>query len=176
MNNYILLCALGPDRPELLKRLTKRILDTGCNLEETSMAALGQETAVISLISGSWDAIAKLESALPRLEQHTDWRFMVRRTEARKREGAHLPYAVEVISADKPGIVHHLLEFFVVRGITIDNFTSGRFAANQTGTEMFTAHLSVGIPVDLHIAGVRDEFMEFCDGLNLDAIIEPIKN
>ena len=84
--------------------------------------------------------------------------------------------AVEVIAADKPGIVHHLVEFFGARGILIDNFASTRYTASQTGTDMFSAHLAVSIPSDLHIAALRDEFMEFCDGLNLDAIIEPIKN
>ena len=28
---------------------------------------------------------------------------------------------------------------------------------------------------DLHIAALREEFMDFCDHLNLDAVIEPIR-
>lgn len=176
MKNHILLCAVGSDRPEILKRVTRRVLDTGCNVEEGRMACLGQETSIMFLVSGTWDAIAKLESALPRISEEDGIEFIARRTEPRALEGGFLPYAVEVIAADKVGIVHHLTEFFGARGILIDNFASSRYTANQTGTDMFSAHLAVSIPSDLHIAALRDEFMEFCDGLNLDAIIEPIKS
>jgi len=41
---------------------------------------------------------------------------------------------------------------------------------------MFSVNMSIGIPSDVHIAGLRDEFMEFCDSLNLDAVMEPIKH
>jgi glycine cleavage system transcriptional repressor len=40
---------------------------------------------------------------------------------------------------------------------------------------MFSVHMSVGIPADIHIAALRDEFMDYCDTFNLDAVIEPIK-
>ena len=46
---------------------------------------------------------------------------------------------------------------------------------SHTGTPMFSVHMSVGIPADIHIAALRDEFMDYCDALNLDAVIEPIK-
>ena len=41
---------------------------------------------------------------------------------------------------------------------------------------MFSVQMSVNIPSRLHISALREEFMEFCDRLNLDAIIEPIKS
>lgn len=176
MKNQILLCVVGPDRPEVLKSVTRRVLETGCNVEESRMATLGQEAAMMFLVSGPWDAIAKLESALPRMSERHGLQYLARRTDHRDLEGGFLPYAVEVVAADKAGIVHNLVEFFAARGILIDNLASSRYTASQTGTDMFSAHLSVSIPSDLHIAALRDEFMEFCDGLNLDAIIEPIKS
>jgi glycine cleavage system transcriptional repressor len=45
----------------------------------------------------------------------------------------------------------------------------------QTGAEMFTAQLTIGVPADTHIAALRDDFLEFCDALNLDAIMDPMK-
>jgi glycine cleavage system transcriptional repressor len=40
---------------------------------------------------------------------------------------------------------------------------------------MFAVHMTVGIPADMHIAALREEFMDYCDGLNLDAVLEPLK-
>jgi glycine cleavage system transcriptional repressor len=45
----------------------------------------------------------------------------------------------------------------------------------HTGASMFTAQLTIGIPANMHIAALRDDFMEFCDHLNLDAIMDPMK-
>jgi glycine cleavage system transcriptional repressor len=40
---------------------------------------------------------------------------------------------------------------------------------------MFSVHISLEVPADTHIASLREEFLDFCDRLNLDAVIEPIK-
>jgi glycine cleavage system transcriptional repressor len=40
---------------------------------------------------------------------------------------------------------------------------------------MFAIHMSVGIPASMPIGPLRDEFMNFCDSMNLDAVLEPIK-
>jgi len=34
----------------------------------------------------------------------------------------------------------------------------------------------VNVPSRLHIGVLREEFMDFCDHQNLDAIFEPVKN
>ncbi|MCW8845305.1 MAG: glycine cleavage system protein R, partial [Gammaproteobacteria bacterium] len=36
--------------------------------------------------------------------------------------------------------------------------------------------MNVDIPARIQLSGLRDEFMEFCDQLNLDAVLEPIKS
>ena len=40
---------------------------------------------------------------------------------------------------------------------------------------MFAVHMCLDVPADTHIATLREEFLEFCDQLNLDAVIEPLK-
>ena len=68
-----------------------------------------------------------------------------------------------------------LASFFSARGINIEDMATASYAAAHTGAPMFSVHMSVGIPADLHIAALRDEFMDFCDSMNLDAVLEPIK-
>jgi glycine cleavage system transcriptional repressor len=41
---------------------------------------------------------------------------------------------------------------------------------------MFSVQMSINIPANVHISGLREEFMEFCDQLNVDAIMEPVKH
>jgi glycine cleavage system transcriptional repressor len=41
---------------------------------------------------------------------------------------------------------------------------------------MFSVQMAVNIPATVHISGLREEFMDFCDQLNVDAIMEPVKH
>jgi glycine cleavage system transcriptional repressor len=80
-----------------------------------------------------------------------------------------------VVALDQPGIVHNLARFFSRRNINIQEMVTTSYAAAHTGTPMFSVHLTVEIPATQQISALREEFMEFCDQLNLDAVIEPVK-
>lgn len=175
MNHFLVLVAVGGDQPGLVNELTQTILDCGGNIADSRMAVLGGEFAVLILLSGQWNAIAKLEQSLPRLEQKLGLTLILRRTKERNLSKQLLPYAVEVVALDHPGIVHQLASFFAQRGINIEELATSSYAAAHTGTPMFSVRLSVAVPADLHIASLRDEFMDFCDRQNLDAVMEPIR-
>ncbi len=86
-----------------------------------------------------------------------------------------LSYQVEVLSIDRPGIVHQTAEFFSRRQINIDNLSSDSYHAAHTGTPMLALTMMVNIPSDLSIADLRDQFLDFCDEMNMDGIIEPLR-
>lgn len=175
LNNLLVISALGSDRPGLVNELSLAILNCGCNVEDSRMTVLGGEFALILLVSGNWSTIAKLENALPSLEQRLGLTINSKRTETRRPPDPLLPYTVEVVSIDHPGIVHNLAEFFASREINIQELTTGSYAAAHTGAPMFSVHMTVNIPAGVPLAALREEFMDFCDSLNLDAIMEPIK-
>lgn len=174
-DNYLVISALGKDRPGIVKSLSKKILDEGCNITDSRMTVLGGEFAILLLVSGQWNTLAKLENVLPELQEELGLTIIGKRTEQRSQTNNLLPYMVEVVSLDHPGIVNQLAEFFSERNINIEDMVTTNYAAAHTGTPMFSVHMSVGIPADVHLAGLRDEFMDYCDALNLDAVIEPIK-
>lgn len=174
-NSFLVISALGKDRPGIVNALSKKILDDGCNIADSRMTVLGGEFAILLLVEGQWNTLAKLENALPELEQELDLTIITKRTEERAPSSNLLPYAVDVVAMDHPGIVNHLAEFFSQRNINIEDMMTSSYAAPHTGTPMFAVHMNVGIPSDLHIAALRDEFMDYCDGLNLDAVLEPVK-
>ena len=101
--------------------------------------------------------------------------IVAKRTEHRTPTGDTLPYAVEVVAVSQPGIVHHLASFFASRSINIEDMVTRSYSAPHTGTPMFSVNLAIGIPANMHIAMLREEFLDFCDELNLDAVLEPIK-
>ncbi|MDX1513922.1 MAG: glycine cleavage system protein R [Gammaproteobacteria bacterium] len=175
METHLVISAIGEDRPGIVDALSQAILDSGCSIGDSRMAVLGGEFAVIMVLSGNWNSVAKLESALPRLEEKLALSVQSKRTEPRKGTSNFIPYAVEVVAIDQPGIVHDVANFFARREINIEDVYTSRFPAPHTGAPMFTLHMTVGIPSDTSIATVRGEFMDFCDELNLDAMLAPVK-
>jgi len=173
--NYLVISALGKDRPGIVKSLSKKILDADCNITDSRMAVLGGEFAVLLLVEGQWNTLAKLENALPELQNELQLTIIGKRTDKREPASNLLPYMVDVVAMDHPGIVNQLAEFFSERMINIEDMVTSSYAAAHTGTPMFAVHISVSIPSDIHLATLRDEFMDYCDALNLDAVIEPIK-
>ena len=175
MQTYLVVSAIGKDRTGLVGSLSQSVLECGCHIGESRMAVLGSEFAAVMLITGYWNAIAKLESALPRVADSLGLRISSTRTEAREDTRSLIPYAVEVIAPESTEVVHEVSSFFARRGINIEDVYTNRYPAPQTGAAMFAVHLTLGIPSDLSIASIRGEFMDFCDELNLDAMIAPVK-
>ncbi|MDX1593106.1 MAG: glycine cleavage system protein R [Gammaproteobacteria bacterium] len=176
MKRLLVISALGEDRPGIVDDLSELILDAGCNIEDSRAAVLGGEFAVMLLVSGQWNEIAKLEDALPRSAEALGMQIFCRRTDTPDRRDDRLPYMVEVVALDHPGIVHQLAHFFSARGINIEDLVTHTYPAAHTGSPMFAVTLTVGIPASQHIGTLREEFLDHCDQLNLDAVMEPVKN
>ena len=173
-SSYLVISSIGTDKPGIVNKLAHACSTNLCNIIDSRMTVLGGEFAVIMMVSGSWDAIAKLEKMLPALSEELELTTTIKHTQKRSSAPA-LAYSVSVVALDNPGIVHELAQFFSSRNINIDDLQTGTYSAPHTGTQMFNLSMSIRIPADTHIASLRDEFMDFCDELNLDAIIEPLR-
>ena len=175
MKKYLIISAIGKDRLGLVKELSRAVLECDCNLVDSRMTVLGTEFAALMMVHGNWNTLTKLEMQLKRLEAALDLTILTKRTEARVLTNDVLPYMVEVVATSQPGFIHHLASFLTSRSINIEEMTARSYSAPHTGTAMCTVNLVVGIPANTHIAMFREEFLDFCDDLNLDAMFEPLK-
>jgi glycine cleavage system transcriptional repressor len=87
-----------------------------------------------------------------------------------------LPYSIDIVSLDQTGIVAGLSGFFASRSIDIIEVSTRGYPAAHTGAPMFAVQMIINVPSKLQVAQLREEFMDFCDSLNLDAILEPVKS
>lgn len=175
METHLVISAIGRDRPGLVDEFSRAVLECGCAIGDGRMAVLGGEFAMIVQVSGNWNAVAKLESMLPRLEEKLSLQLEGKRTEPRTGTESLVPYAVEVIAPDRPDIVHDVSSFFATRGINVEDLDTSRYLAPHTGAPMYSLRMTVGIPADATIATIRGDFMDLCDELNLDAMFAPVK-
>lgn len=175
MDTHLVITALAPDRPGIVEQLALAVQDSGCNVADSRMTVMGGEFAVLLMVSGKWNQLAKLEAALPALERDLGLGLISRRTEPNASDTELLPYTVDVVSLDHSGIVYQLAHFFASRRINIQELNTVRYTAIHTATPMFSVSMAINVPASIHIATLRDEFLDFCDHLNLDAVLEPVK-
>lgn len=175
MENFLVITALGRDKPGIVDKLTETVANCSCNVVDSRMTVLGGEFAVILMVSGKWNELTKLEDALQALCEPLDLTITCKRTESNKTAKDMMPYSVEVISIDHPGIVYELAHFFSSRNINIQELNTTRYAAAHSGTPMFAMQITANIPAKTRVGALRDEFLDFCESQNMDATIEPMK-
>ena len=172
----MVISAIGGDPTSIVQEITRIIMDAGGNIKESRMAAFGSEFGMLILVSGNWHTISRMERELTRFASSNGVTMQLKRTEPRRFGKELLPYAVDVVGLDQPGVVHSLSGFFAARKVEIGEVSTRTYAAANTGAPMFSVQMYINIPASVHISGLREEFMDFCDQLNVDAIMEPVKH
>lgn len=175
MSQLLLISAIGDDRTAVVYEFTRVIAECGGNVVESRLSALGADLAMLLLVSGNWHTLIKLESELKKVAEQQKIDISIRKTNVREPRKDMLPYNVDVICLDHSGIVSNLIGFFATRKIEVGEMYTRSYEAAQTGASMFAVQMTVSVPSSVQIASLREEFMDFCDQMNLDAIIEPVK-
>ena len=111
MEQLMVISAIGGDPTAVVQELTRVIMDCGGNIKESRMAAFGSEFAMLLLVSGNWHTISRMERDLNRFANGNGVTMQLKRTEPRRFGKELLPYAVDVVGLDQPGVVHSLSGF-----------------------------------------------------------------
>jgi glycine cleavage system transcriptional repressor len=167
--------ALGKLNSYYLAEILPTIRDCRCNVLEIRSSRLGQVSACYMLIQGNWNQIAKVENALDAIEKRMEIKLYVLRTEAKDKAKECVPYTLETISLDKESVIESITSFLMSREIEIEEITGSSYQAPYASTSVFSTKFVILVPPQLHLLSLREEFLDFCDHLNIDAILEPIK-
>ena len=172
MNKSLVISALGNDKPGIVNELSKTILDQGGNISDSRMTVLGGEFAMMLLVTGNQECIDNIISKLEETGENLNLTLIAKETQAQDSSQKRLPYLVNVVSMDNPGIVHNISDFLSSRNLNIEEIETKTYPAAHTGTTMFSLEMVISVPANSSVKTLRDEFITFCDDLNLDASLE----
>lgn len=175
LHNYLIISALGPYQPEIMSELSRSCTQCGCNLLNIKTITMGKEIAITLFLSGNWGAIAKIEAALPSLEQRLGLSFISKRTTEYTSPEKSMTYTAQISAIDKPGILNGLSDFLLRLSIPIEEMNAHTYIA-ANGTRMAVFILKINVPDTIHLASLREQFISYCDDNNLDAFLEPIRH
>jgi len=169
MDEQLVITALGDDRPGIVDELSNVLFKHNLNIEDSRMSVLGGEFAVLLLVSGPEQSIDDFVADVTSLEESLNMKIMVKLTRSEPKHPALVAYAVKVVAIDNPGIVHNLASFFSSRQINIVDLNTERYSAAHTATPMFAVNMNINAPAEVPFEQLREEFINMCDDLNLDA-------
>ncbi|MDO9424064.1 MAG: ACT domain-containing protein [Methylobacter sp.] len=167
--------ALGNHKSNFIAEILPAVRDCKCNILEIRSSRLAQSTAAYLLISGNWNQIAKLESTLDIIQKRLDIKIHILRPDQKDKPKECIPYSLETISLDRDNVTESITSFLFDREIDIEEISGSCYQAPYIQTSVFSTKFVILIPPQLHLLTLREEFMDFCDQLNIDAILEPIK-
>jgi glycine cleavage system transcriptional repressor len=172
--SFAVVTAIGTDRVGIVDDLSGVIARGGCNIEESKMAVLGGEFAVIMLVSGEPAAVSSLTDSLPGEGKRLSLRVECRPTREPRAAPSGRPYLLEAVSLDTPGIVHAVTAVLRAHGINIEDLETDTAAAPWTGAPMFRLKAHVIIDPAVPIGRLKEELARLQEEHELDIVLKPV--
>lgn len=170
----MVLTAVGPDRPGLVKRISEAIHAAGGNLADSRMALLAGDFALIVLFECDPAVQSKVEQDLAALEGELDLAVRVKAATPARDPRDHEPFELEVTGVDQPGIVHKVSDVLAGLEVNVASLESSLSQAAFHGTPLFTLHAMLQVPTASDHDALFDRLDEVCQALNLTYDLTPV--
>lgn len=168
MTRHAVLTAIGEDRPGLVEEVSEFILAHGGSIEDSRMANLQGQFAIVMLVAAAPEAIEQLGGDLDALGSRTGIHARLTPAPPREQAAPRLPYRLTGRSLDQPGVVHQVANVLRSLNVNIESMETTLVAAPVTGAPVFTMDLVVAAPAEIPVARLRDELARVCDPLNIE--------
>jgi len=173
MSIYIVLTAVGHDRPGLVDEISAFLAARKINIEDSRMAVLGGEFAVIMLASGE-TGVEKLRDELAAMDTSTGLSITIKPTlsPSERKVAPAMPHRLVATSMDHPGIVHEITSILHRRKINIESMDTRVSNAPLSGAPIFKMRCVINIPVGEKLSSVRKEMEKLADRMDIDIEID----
>ena len=170
MTNYLVVTAMGADRPGLVSRLARLASECDCDIVDSRMALFGNEFTLIMMVSGSWTDITKIESLLPNLSVELELMTVMKRTS--KHTPENFVSRIEVIfnGEDQRGTMKSITQFVADRGLDLAAVRSHSDDNNNLKTQ--SVILAINIPDKVDLLKLEQGIHELAESMSLECTIK----
>jgi len=171
---HVAVTAVGADRPGIAAAVSKVLYEHGGNVEDSRMAILGGNFAMMLIVAlpASADA-ASLERALSGPAEAFDLIVAVRPVaEASPEHAEGTNYVVTVYGADKPGIVYRVCSTLASHRVNVTDL-----ATRIVGEErpVYVMILEATVPAGADAAEVEADLKALSAELSVDVAFHPLE-
>jgi glycine cleavage system transcriptional repressor len=161
--------AVGADRPGIIARVTKVLLDHGGNLQDSTMTILGGQFAIVLLVEAAADAQG-LERDLVAETQDLGLVVAVRPVGP----GTDSPpptHMLSVYGADRPGIVHSVAQALAERSVNVTDLTTRVLEGERP---VYAMLLEISLPPDMDPDELAADLRQRGPGDDVEVSIHPL--
>lgn len=169
---FRVLTAVGPDRAGLVKEISAAIHQAGANLEDSRMAVLGGEFAMLVLFSGTEAELARAEEHGRAAANRLGLFCHFRETAAPGASRGVLSYDLRVTGLDQPGIVEAVTTVLAARGVNVASLETSVIHQPLTGTPTFLLEALLHVPSSVALSELRRELSRVGEEQNLDLTLD----
>ena len=171
---FVVLTAVGPDRVGIVEDISGMVTKAGCNIEESKMAVLGGEFALMMLVSGQKASVDSMAGSLPVLGEKLGLSVSCRPTREPHAEQKGRPYILKAVSLDTPGIVHAVSAVIRRYSINIEDLETRTVPAPWTGAPMFQLSALLVVGPSVTLSTFKDDLQRLQLEQDLDIVLKPV--
>jgi glycine cleavage system regulatory protein len=164
MHAYRLITFTAADRPGLVESLAEVVAAHGGNWLESRMSNLAGRFAGIVRVAVALEQAAALEQALAALQAEGVYVHL----EATGRAAAQaqaVPFRLEIVGHDRPGIVREFAAALADRGINVFDMRTDISSAPMSADPLFSASAGIHVPAAIDLEELRDSLEAIADEL-----------
>jgi len=171
MESPIVMSVIGPDRPGLVELIASTVKAAGGNWLESRMCNLGGQFAGILRVSAAEGRREELLAAVSAL-QDKGLSVVVKDAEDVSEGDCHEVATVEIVGADRPGIVSQISNAFAKRSVNVEELSTECRSAPMSGESLFEAKARVCIPSECDVSDLRGDLELIAADLMVDVSFE----
>lgn len=171
MASSLVLTVIGIDKPGLVEVISETVASHEGNWLESRMARLAGRFAGVLRVSVPAERTQALAAALSRLEER-GLRVVVETSV--EDEGAEpcRGLLLELVGADRPGIVRDISRVLAERGVNVDELASECSSAPMSGEALFRASARLRVPASLPLEELRSRLEALAHDLMVDVTLD----
>jgi glycine cleavage system regulatory protein len=162
----LVLTLISPDRTGLVESVARAVADHGGNWLESRMCRLGGEFAGILRVEIPAEKKSALIAALQKLQSHG--LQIVIRDDAPVAAAAGRQTKLEIVGADRPGIVREITSALARAGVNVEEFSSEVSSAPMSGETLFKATARLQLPEGCNVAALKKDLEKIAADLLVD--------
>jgi len=166
MTTYLVLTAIGTDKPGLVESLSEAVADHGGNWLESSMSQLAGKFAGILRVSVSDQQADELIAALKQLSDQL--RLVIERVEEDQVVTPPQTVALALLGNDRPGIMREISHALAGLAVNVEQLATECEPAPMSGEILFRARATLRVPGNVSLEELQSTLEKLADDLMVE--------
>lgn len=165
MQTFVVLTAIGPDRPGLVEKLSTTLGRHGANWLESSMSQLaGQFAGIVRVGVDS----GHVEALLAELAAFSGLDVIARIAEQPEPVAAAPRYTLTLVGHDRLGIVREVTQVLARHAANVESLNTFTSSAPMSAETLFNAHVELSLPAQTDLAALQQALERISNDLMVD--------